>query len=292
MSSHAVESKNEERVNATRVESAEETFFFYRSGRWFWINAALILALCISYTVIDPLNGHNGGTWYGYATGTFAATGIGYLMWYGMRKRSYHSHTITLQGCLSAHVWLGIALAIIVPLHSGFQFSCNIHTVAYLLMMIVIGSGLFGAVNYVRLAPLIAAHRGGGHAPQLIEQIDRLSREIDSIPNDRSDAFMMLRKQTDFTVVPSVWLCLLRKLVPAFNRAAVSDLLTKVPSQEHSEALRLVSLVTRKRELAQRLQEDVRVLTLLKIWLWVHVPLSFALVCSVLIHILVVFLYR
>jgi hypothetical protein len=284
------------RANATRIESAKETFLFYRNGRWLWVNVVALSAMLLVYLLNEPVGGNNGGTVFGYALGGLATAGILYLMWYGVRRRSYQASGTTLQGCLSAHVWLGVSLSIIVPLHSGFQFGVNVHTLAYVLMMFVVVSGVFGAVNYLRLAPLIAAHRGGGHAPQLLEQIGRLSKEINGLTSDRSDQFVALKDVADFALPANgsagIWCCLRRALVPRFDRPMLENLVSKVPSSEQGESVKLLSLVARKRELAVRLQEDVRKLTLLKIWLWVHVPFSFALLFAVAIHIVIVFMYR
>jgi len=287
-----------ERANATRLESVRETFLFYKNGRWFWINLCAVLLFIALYIAFEPVGGNNGGTAVGYGLGGAATAGILYLMWYGIRKRSYHASATTLQGCLSAHVWLGVALSIIVPLHSAFQFGANIHTLAYVLMMIVVASGVFGAINYTNLAPLIAAHRGGGHTQQLLEQMERLSREIANLTHDRSDAFIVLMKRYDFAPnpltdwQPGLWRCLRRTAVPTFSASEITNLLANVPIADNDAAVKMVALIARKRELAIRLTEDVRLLTMLKIWLWVHVPVSLALVFAVALHILIVFIYR
>ena len=118
-----------------------ETFLNYRGYRFLWLNAAFVLLLIAGYCWDAPINGASGGTVLGYAYGVVATLGILYLMWFGMRKRSYHARFTTLRGCLSAHTYLGLALLIIVPLHCAFQFGWNVHTLAYVLMVMVIVSG-------------------------------------------------------------------------------------------------------------------------------------------------------
>ena len=44
------------------------------------------------------------------------------------------------------------ALIVIATLHTGFQFGWNVHTLAYVLMMLVILSGMFGIAAYVDAA--------------------------------------------------------------------------------------------------------------------------------------------
>ena len=269
-----------------------ETFFNYRNARWFWINLVLLCVLSAVYFIDSPIGGKNGSTWVGYTYGFIAAAGILYLMWYGIRRRSYSSAGSNLKSCLSAHAWLGIALALIVPLHCGFQFGLNIHSLAYYLMMIVIISGIYGAVNYVRLAPLIAAHRGGGHAPLLLEHIQRLSIEIGALGKGRSDAFIKLLQAADFELQPSVWTCMRGRLVPKLSQSAVTELLSLLKGEEHESALKAISLTTKKREIATKLQGDIRTLAKLKLWLWVHLPISLAMFVCVVAHVLIIFLYR
>ncbi len=56
----------------------------------------------------------------------------------------------TLRGWLSAHIYLGTSLILIVLLHAGFQVGWNLHTLTFALMLIVIFSGFFGVYAYLR----------------------------------------------------------------------------------------------------------------------------------------------
>lgn len=81
---------------------------------------------------------------HGYTLGTLGALIILVLLWLGVRKRQYLDAQGSLIGWLSAHVYLGLGLAVIVTLHSGFQLGWNVHSLAYVLMLAVIASGLYG----------------------------------------------------------------------------------------------------------------------------------------------------
>ena len=270
--------------------AAVETFFSYKNYRWMWLNLLLLVGLVAAYVKDTPLGGPNGGTTLGLAYGIFAAVGIAYLMWYGMRKRSYHARFTTLKGCLSAHVWLGISLAIIVPLHAGFQFGCNVHTLTYALMMFVVASGVWGGVQYLRLADQIDSHRGGGVLKKIIEQIYLLSKEMDKKGEQKSDQFIKLIRTVDFQFKPSLFWS--AKRLPDPTRKEVTTLIAKLPEGEQNDALNLVGIASKKRELALRLAHEVHVSNLLKGWLYLHVPLSCALVMCLFIHIITVLYYR
>ena len=53
----------------------------------------------------------------------------------------------------------------------------------------------------------------------------------------------------------------------------------------------LLSLVGARRMLLARLRRDAQLKAWLEIWLYVHVPLSFALLAALVAHVLAVFIY-
>ena len=124
------------------------TSFLRHAGfRDLWI-AILVCAACIvAYVIHDPIDGPNGGTWLGYTLGGLGAFIIFLLSWFGVRKRRFKSRLGTVKGWLSVHVWLGLSLVIIGTLHTGFQFGWNLHTLAYVLMMIVIATCVSVTMN-------------------------------------------------------------------------------------------------------------------------------------------------
>ena len=273
---------------------SNETFFSYRGYRWFWANVGLVALLTLIYYWNDPLGVPSGGTVFGYTVGAIATAGILYLMWYGIRKRSYHSHTTTLKGCLSAHVWHGLALSFIVPLHAGFQFGWNVHTLAYVIMMLVIASGLWGAVNYGSLAPNIQSHRGGGTVKNLVEQIHIAEQNIEALGSSRSDHFIAFGKSIDAPFRPSFWPMVLGASGGGspLNANKVGTLIAELPPEEKEEGVKLVKLIERKRALIAQVHREVRTIAMLKLWLYIHLPLSLALVAALAVHIFSVFFFR
>jgi len=92
-----------------------------------------------------------GGSALGYTLGSIAALLILWLTWLGIRKRQYKAAKTTLQGWLSAHVYLGLSTIVFATLHSGFEMGLNLHTLVYLLLIIVVVSGIYGVVLFARL---------------------------------------------------------------------------------------------------------------------------------------------
>src|SRR5207247_2607886 len=118
------------------------------------------------YALVDQQPRPGGGTALGYALGTVAALLIVWLTMLGLRKRVVGRARYSLKSWTSAHVYLGLSLITIATLHTGFQFGWNVHTLAYVLMMLVIASGIFGIVAYDRLPRALSANRGELTQPQ------------------------------------------------------------------------------------------------------------------------------
>src|SRR5580692_11128065 len=132
-----------ERADVAQHES------FVRHARLRWLKVAVVLdvAAIAAFWWVFIYSGtrleHAGGTWLGYTLGTIGALIMLWLTMIGVRKRAMTSGNWSLKAWVSAHVYLGLSLVIIVTLHTGFQFGINIHTFAYALMMLVILSGRF-----------------------------------------------------------------------------------------------------------------------------------------------------
>jgi hypothetical protein len=67
---------------------------------------------------------------------------------------------------------------------------------------------------------------------------------------------------------------------------------TQTRGNSESVALRnLMSLAARRQDLLRRVRRDVQLQGLLQLWLYVHIPLSVAVMFALIIHIVVVFWY-
>lgn len=293
-----------------------QSFLRYAGGRYFKWALLLILASIVLYVAFDPGEPRNGGTWAGYTLGTIAALLVLLLTWYGIRKRSYRSRLGEVQGWLSAHVYLGIALLFVATLHTGFQFGLNIHTLAYVLMVVVIASGVFGVIAYRRYPARITANRANQDRATLLREIsviDQRCRELaDEIGAPISN--MILSAIDLFEIGGGVWVQVTAQdrsamLVPDGAGAAADwrrvanpqqsrllaslvDALSRVGDQQQASCLQeLIDQISHKRRLVGRLLDDIRMQGLLELWLYVHVPMTLALLAAMTAHVLSVFFY-
>lgn len=269
-----------------------ETFFNHKSGRWFWANLIFVVLLAAIYAAHSPIGGASGSTFLGYTYGVISLLGMLVLMWYGIRKRSYRSTQTPLKGALAAHIWLGVALMVIVPLHAGFRFGLNVHTLAYALMVVVILSGIWGAINYATLARAISSHRGEGSMVILLQQIEGYAADIAALMRDKSDSFIELVRQIDFKFSPSIFSAVFRGAPQQIDRAKAADIVAGLAQAERDDAIKLITIINKKREIAGRVCNESRVKFWLKAWLYFHLPVSIALCVVVAIHIVSVFYYH
>src|SRR5216683_4994758 len=128
-----------------------ENFLAHRRYFWGKLTLATTLVLVISYILYSRRISPNGATMVGLIYGVVSFIAILLLMYYGMRKRSYTAKHWSLRAWLSFHVYIGTMTLILVPLHAGFKFGFDIHTLAYVLLAIVVVSGIVGAALYLLL---------------------------------------------------------------------------------------------------------------------------------------------
>ena len=291
-----------------------ESLLAYRRKRFLWIAVALVLASLLAYTMQSNAEPPNGGTWLGYTLGGVGAALILWLTVLGVRKRSYRSTLGSLQGWVSAHVYLGLALLIIVTLHTGFQFGWNVHTLAYVLMCLVIGSGVVGVVLYVRYPRELSANRASLTREQLTEQlaeIDARSLRVASrLPPEFHDLAQSVRDRTRLgdgvvallrgadrsqVLLPNAAGGGASVVMNSDQRAVIgflSDRLSRSTEGAQTQALtELMSLASARRAVLEQLRRDAQLKAWLQIWLYVHVPVTFGLLAALIAHVVSVFLY-
>ena len=154
------------------------SFLKYADYRWLKIASGFSALTILIYALIDVEPRHSGNSWYGYTLGTIGAILILWLALLGWRKRSIKPGQWTLKSWVSAHVWLGLSLIIVVTLHGAFQFGWNVHTLAYVLMMIVILSGIYGICAYTILPKQLSSNRGDMTQVEMLDNLRSIDRQL------------------------------------------------------------------------------------------------------------------
>lgn len=301
----------------------------YRNYRYLRL-ASLVMALAITaFLIHQPITGEfaYGGTWLGYLFGILATTAALVLMGYGVRKRlapmreerrnapGAHApgqhvpnrrihemnwlrhHGPTLQGWLSAHIYLGLAMLVLVTLHTGFQFGWNVHSLAYVLMMVAIVSGCYGIYAYLRFPGLMTANMDGVETfDALMLEIDELDRQAGVKSLQFSDEIgALIQKARQGTLIGGN---LFQQLMAYHHNCptarAVEQLqaLGKHIRYDQMESFdELYMTIAQKEALVKRARRDVMYRARMEFWLYVHVPFSIAFLAALLAHIVAIYYF-
>lgn len=270
-----------------------ESILVYRKHLYLKLALALAVAASVAYVLHQPLGRPNGGTWLGYTLGGLAAAMMVWLAWFGVRKRKYGIGKLPLEDWLSAHVYMGLCLMLVATLHAGFQVGLNVHTVLYVLMTLVILSGIVGVYFYIRYPRLLTENRRGMSTEIMLGQIADLDREIRQMAMELDDATNAAAlKATQETIIGGSILQQLRGFEPDCpTTQARAFVEASQAGGQDSRRRQLLTRLVRKEELLRRIRRDVQLRSLLRIWLFVHVPLSVAALVALAVHIVTVFYY-
>jgi hypothetical protein len=256
----------------------------------------LCVVATLAYLLIDVEPRPNGGSWYGYTLGTIGALLILWLTALGVRKRAITRKRWSLKAWTSAHVYLGLSLIVIATLHTGFQFGLNIHTLAYALMMLVILSGIYGIWAYAFLPAALSDNRSEMTAAQMIDAVESIDKQIQisAQPLSDEDSQVVFDSLGEDPFGGGLFRRLSGKPPKGGNAVALKIIRRRAMQCEGAEAIALdqVSvLMQRKAGALNRIRRHVRIRARLEVWLYVHVPLTFALIAALSAHIISVFFY-
>lgn len=271
------------------------SFLQYRSFRYLKLALLLSVASIVAYVMYKPLGGRYGGTLTGYGLGILGTLMMIWLGWFGVRKRKHQKAWGSTQGWLSAHVYLGLALIVVVLLHTSFEFGLNVHTLAFALMMIVIISGMVGTIFYATVPGSLTREAAGESLDALIARIDAIDEEAYPKALNLSDA--TIKAVSDARVRTQIGGSFRRMFSTRATRRS-TDVLAIVAAEGRGLAREeaqlnqaLYALLVKRESIVLQVRNVVRYKAILDVWLYVHVPASVALIGAMIAHILSVFFY-
>ena len=268
----------------------------YAGFRWFKASLVLAAACAALYLWHDPPLKPYGGTWLGYTLGTVGAVLILWLTWYGVRKRRYRSRVGSVQGWLSAHVYLGTALIVVATLHTGFELGWNVHTLAYVLMLAVVASGFYGVFVYARVPRLMTENLGDDTLQGILLRIQDLDRELREQAISLPDALVaVVDRSVTGTRLGGGFRRLMSGRDPGCPTAEAVRAWPALAKSLTGDVARLdkevYGLLLQKNQLLERARRDLRHKAVLDFWLYIHVPLAIMLIAALVAHVVAVFIY-
>jgi hypothetical protein len=281
-----------------------------------WRRRGLVagVALTASYVAYGARGFPHGGTPIGIAYGVAGTLAILALLYFGVRKRSYRSTWGTLESWLQAHIYLGLLTAVVILFHTGFRFRDQVAVAAFATLLAVVASGLLGTFFYASVPRRLSAVESELTPAELAAQLGQLAEAMVRLAASRSQAFRLVCQGLLAESAPrrlAGWRVMLGR--PGAVRLAAGPAgggstsgaagggagqaapwaahLPRVPAGEQEELRQLLVLSRQRRELLERLIVQQRYRNLMSAWLYLHVPLSIALVVLVAAHVLAVFYY-
>ena len=282
---------------------------FVKHERYRYLKVALVLLtiICAVYIGHDPKQPANGGTWYGYTLGTIGAVLILWLLYLGRRKRNFAGGWGTVRGWVSAHIYLGASLLIIATLHTGFQLGLNIHTLAYVLMCLVIFSGFFGVWAYRIYPPDRNLLKNSQSLDDIFIQLEELNNQLKKVVSGMAgDIRDVVTSSIDRTEIGGGFLDQLSSkdkskfvvngvVMANEQQVPTVDWLVRRRSNARGSEVQglddVIGEISARQRLLKMLNEDIRMLFIQDVWLFFHIPMSFGLLAALAAHIVSVFIY-
>lgn len=206
-------------------------------------------------------------------------------------------HGGTLEGWLSAHVYLGASLIVLTTLHAGFQLGWNVHTLAYVLMWLVIASGFYGMFAYLHYPRLITQNMGRDTLDEVlikIAELDELARiRALGLPDEVNAMVLKARQET--RVGGNLFQQLSGRQRGCPTELAVKQIRQlgeKFINEDQPKLMRdLYSVLLHKQKLVLRARNEIMLKARLQFWLYFHAPLTIALLAALFAHVVAVFYY-
>jgi hypothetical protein len=268
-----------------------------RSGPlWRVIFVVLLVSTSASYYYYSQREFPHGGSPWGLAYG-FAGTALILLLaFFGIRKRWYRSRFGTLEQWLQSHIYLGVLVLVILFFHTGGRFTDKVAVGTFVLVAIVVLSGIVGAILYVTVPRLLTEVESNLSVEEISDQLNQLARSMARIASGRSAAFQRIYDESLRQTQPGAlagWRLLLSRL----GRRRQSEpadwgrLIGLVPREEQEELRQMLVISRQRRELLLRLVFQQRYKNVLEFWLYIHVPFTIALLVMAAVHVFAVFYY-
>ncbi len=238
----------------------------------------------------------HGGSLVGLIFGTAGFLLILLLAFYGIRKRWYRSRLGTMEQWLQSLIYLGILVLVLLVLHTGGRFNDKVAVTTLILVAVVVLSGIAGAIFFVTVPRLLTEVESNLTVEEISTQLNQLARNMARLASGRSDPFVRIYDGLMKESMPG-WLAGWRLLFARMRRgpqqttADWSKLLALVGKDEQEPLRQMLVFSRQRKELLMRLMYQQRYKNILEFWLYIHVPVTIAVLVFGTVHVVAVFYY-
>jgi len=268
-----------------------------RSGvAWRRIFIVLLAATVAAFVWSVRREFTHGGSLVGLIFGTAGYVLILLLAYYGIRKRRYRSTFGTMEQWLQSHIYLGILVLVLLVLHTGGRFNDMIAVTTLILVAVVVLSGIAGAIFFVTVPRLLTEVESNLTVDEISQQLNQLARNMARLASGRSQAFVRIYDGLMAESMPG-WLAGWRLLLSRMRRTSQqttadwSKLLALVGKDEQDPLRQMLVFSRQRKELLMRLMYQQRYKNILEFWLYIHVPVTIAVLVFGTVHVVAVFYY-
>ncbi len=218
-------------------------------------------------------------------------------------ERREHRHNTpgllggTLQEWLSAHAYLGLAVLMVATLHAGFRLDWNVHGLGYGLLVLVVASGFYGAFVYIHLPGALSANLGDDTLEGIrckIGELDELARLRAEELTDEVKA-LVTAARLETRILGGLYQrladgrsgCPTERAVRRVQELGTELIHGDQPRQIHD----LYLVLLQKQQLLHKARTHLRLERHLRVWLYLHTPLSIGLLAAIVVHVLTILMY-
>ncbi len=261
--------------------------------KWPLLLGISLFGLILSYFLCLKICGT-----YGFKVLTIVYGALGLLLLvilvvYNIRKKIYSRQIGSTQSWLLAHIYLGVFAIFIVIAHSNFRLSGTFSIIVFSLFTVVVSSGIVGLLIY-RNVPLALSKFGRDVFTEdeircKIKELQTEAEKSIAAMSIESRNFYEKKIKPQFVSKRTKWEYLVMEESAVINKQNImfKEHMNNAPDNEVYAIRLLIDPVIEKEKLKFMLVK----LRLLKSWLNIHVPLTGALLTSVIIHTLSTFYF-
>jgi hypothetical protein len=258
--------------------------------RWRLITLLLFVALAASWVWYRQTESFlHGGTPMGLVYGFVTLFLMIFLLYFGVRKRAYRSRFGKVEEWLHAHIWIGIFSFFVMLAHTGFRFEDKVAVALFVVISATIASGILGAILYRTVPRELTAVQSNLTGEEISAQLNQLTKSMARIATGKSAPFQQIYYGLLKESLPGFlagWRLLLSKPAKTMEKKGRwTELVARVDKAEQDDLRQLLVLSRQHKELHLRLLYQQRYMNVLDFWLYLHVPLSIAMVVLIVAHV-------